>query len=147
MKHTTLFFSTLLIAILCIACGESVYKDIKGKYTVVQEQIYFVKDNVITQTFEPEEVAIEDAYIYDFSKAGKVFISNVADGFNWEFDLTKDNSNLYLSNVNGDAEDDELSYSWDGEKLILTRNTEDADPDDDNSSIIVRSVYILEMMK
>ena len=144
MNKLLILLSSLLFAFSFSSCAQTKESLPKDKFITLSMQDWYIKNDVITDTFEIENVAKEDAFIYDFTKPNKVYITNMANEFSWEFDLIRKGNVLTLVNVNADAEDDELTFSWRGSKLILTRNSEDADPDDDNSSIIVRREHILE---
>lgn len=147
MNKLFILLSSLFIAISFISCAQTKEPLPKDKFITLSMQDWYIKDNVITDTLDIEHITKEDAFIYDFTKANKVYITNIANEFSWEFDLIQKGNVLTLVNVNADAEDDELAFSWRGSNLILTRNTEDADPEDEDSSIIVRREHILEKVK
>ena len=146
MKNILL--ASFLMIILFVSCKGKSDKTIpEGKWMILTEQRFFVKNDQITETFDVETVSKEDAYIYDFRAADKLVVTTLNTDFSWEFDVTVKDNVLTLVSVDGQAEADELAYTWEGNKLILTRHMEDADPADDRSSIFVRTVLTLEKVK
>jgi len=141
-----IFILATSVLFLCVSCnssqkaestvevGHSSVNLLEGKWLVETEQRFFEKDNKRTETFELEQIPTDDAYVYSFQSDSLVSITNLKNEFAWDFKINKQDSVLSLININGDAEDDELVYKFENDKLILLRKMEDADPEDSTGS-------------
>jgi len=145
---TLLLFSLVALTYSCQSPKESpiVKKPLNGKWIVETEQVYIEKDDEVKETSDSEQIAADSAYIYNFKSDSLVSLTNLNGDFNWDFKLSSKDSILSLANIHADAEDDQLVYRWENDRLILIRKMEDQDPMDDSSSVTICFLMTLKKL-
>lgn len=142
----------LFVACLILVLNQSCYSqqpdstNLVGKWIVKSEQRSFKKNGKTVETFAPENIPSEEAYVYNFQSDSLVTVTNLQNEFSWDFKIAHTDTVLMLVNIHHDAEDDELHYEIKKGRLILTRKMEDADPNDDTAVITVCTRMILNKL-